>query len=146
LIQSTKERDIPRVTLIKQNKICHDVRVLTGRCPGCNTTYSADHEQFSTGNDQWNRVYLISAQYLKVGQGTWIDRQFGNGVINGMYSFHASAAAYTEYWNNSFGSSDFNFTCCQIWESFVQESLREISSDCGVDLELSDNLSIDKVT
>jgi hypothetical protein len=47
LIQSTKERDIPRVILIKQNRICHDVQVLTGKCPGCNTTYSADHEQFN---------------------------------------------------------------------------------------------------
>ena len=75
-----------------------------------------------------------------------MDQQFASGVINGMYSFHASAAAYTEYWNNSFGSSDFNFTHCQIWQSSVQESLREISSDCRVDLELSDNLSIDEVT
>src|SRR5277367_1989376 len=146
LIQSTKERDIPRVTLIKQNKICRDVQVLTGKCPGCNTTYSADHERFLAGNDQWKRVYLTLAQYLKVGQSTWVDRQFANGVINGMYSFHASAAAYTEYWNNTFGSSDFNFTRRQIWQSFVQESLREISFDCKVDLELSDNLSIDEVT
>ncbi|KAF8814187.1 hypothetical protein BYT27DRAFT_7082759 [Phlegmacium glaucopus] len=46
LIQATKTRDIPRVTLIKQNKICHDVQVLTGKCPGCSTTYSADHEHF----------------------------------------------------------------------------------------------------
>ena len=63
-----------------------------------------------------------------------------------MYSFHASAAAYTEYWNNSFGSPDFNVTHRQIWQSFVQESLRTISFECGVDLELSDNLSIDEVT
>jgi hypothetical protein len=146
LIQSTKDRDIPRVTLIKQNKICHDVQVLTAKCPGCNTTYSADHERFANDNDQWKRIYLTSAQYLKVGQSTWVDRQFANGVINGMYSFHASAAAYTEYWNNSFGSLDFNFTRRQIWQSFVQGSLREISSDCQVDLELSDNLSIDEVT
>jgi hypothetical protein len=146
LIQSTKDRDIPRVTLIKQNKIYQGVQVLTGKCPGCNTTYSADHEQFTSGNNQWKRVYLTSAQYLKVGQNTWVDRQFASGVINGMYSFHASAAAYTEYWNNSFGSSDFNFTRRQIWQSFVQESLREISSSCEVDLELSDKLSIDEVT
>jgi hypothetical protein len=134
------------VTLIKQNKICHDVQVLTGKCPGCNTIYTADHEHFSSGNNQWNRVYSTKAQYLKVGQATWVDRQFAKGVINGMYSFHASAAAYTEYWNNSFGSLDFNFTRHQIWQSFVQESLREISSDCGVELELSDSLSIDEVT
>jgi hypothetical protein len=146
LIQSTKERDIPRVTLIKQNKICHDVQVLTGKCPGCNTTYSADHERFANDNDQWKRIYLTSAQYLKVGQSTWVDRQFANGVINGMYCFHASAAAYTDYWNNSFGSLKFNFTRRHIWQSFVQGSLREISSDYQVDLELSDNLSIDEVT
>ena len=146
LIQSTKDRDIPRVTLIKENKICHNVQVLTGRCSGCNTTYSADHERFTVGNDHWKKVYLSSAKYLKVGQSTWIDRTFGNSVVNGMYSFHASAAAYTEYWNNSFGSSDFIITRRQIWQSFVQESLRTISHDCQVDLELSDNLSIDEVT
>ena len=146
LIQATRDRDIPRVTLIKENKIWHNVQVLTGKCSGCNTTYSADHERFSVGDNQWKRVYLNSAQYLKVGQSTWIDRQFGNGVVNAMYSFHASAAAYTEYWNNSFGSADFNVTRRQIWQSFIQESLRTISSDGQVDLELSDNLSIDDVT
>ena len=73
LLQSTKDRDIPRVTLIKQNKICHDVQVLTGRCPECNTSYSADHECFAVNNDQWKKVYLTSAQYLKVGQSTWVD-------------------------------------------------------------------------
>ena len=110
LLQSTKDRDIPRVTLIKQNKIYHDVQVLTGKCPECNTTYSADHECFAVGIDHWKKIYLTSAQYLKVGQSTWVDQEFCNGVVNGMYSFHASAAAYTEYWNNSFGSSEFSVT------------------------------------
>ena len=40
---------------------------------------------------------------MKIGQSTWVDRTFGNGVVSGMHSFHASAAAYTDYWNNAFG-------------------------------------------
>ena len=32
----------------------------------------------------------------------------GNAVVSGMYSFHASAAAYTDYWNNAFGEVALN--------------------------------------
>jgi hypothetical protein len=81
-----------------------DVPVLTGKCPVCQTLYHADHERTPnlTNANQWNRVYLNSAKFLKVGQSLWVDRLFSNGVMNGMYSFHASAAAYTEFWNNTF--------------------------------------------
>jgi len=44
-----------------------------------------------------------------------------------MYSFHASAAAYTEYWNNTFGQIDLEHSvkldCKHIWQAFVQESI-----------------------
>jgi hypothetical protein len=65
--------------------------------------------------------------YLKVGQSLWIDRVFSNAVVNGMYSFHASAAAYKDYWNNSFGvlskNKPFKINHHQVWQAFVQESI-----------------------
>jgi hypothetical protein len=44
LVQSSRDRDIPIVTLIKGHTIYKKVPVLTGRCPRCKTLYSADHE------------------------------------------------------------------------------------------------------
>jgi CxC5 like cysteine cluster associated with KDZ transposases len=76
LQQYTRDRDIPKVDLIKSRKSFQNVSVLTGRCPSCDTTYFADHERFSDDNNNWNRLYLNSARYLKVGQNTWVDRDF----------------------------------------------------------------------
>ena len=44
LVQGTQKRDIPLVTLIKDHKIHKTDSVLTGKCPDCKTSYSADHE------------------------------------------------------------------------------------------------------
>ena len=44
LTQATKQRNIPLVTLIKNNISYEKVPVLTGKCPNCTTLYSADHE------------------------------------------------------------------------------------------------------
>ena len=44
LVQKTKLRDIPKVTLIKSTKIYQKVPLLTGHCPSCHTLYTADHE------------------------------------------------------------------------------------------------------
>ena len=146
LLQHIRDRDIPKVNLIKGNKIFENPSVLTGKCPSCKTTYSADHEQSTVNNDDWQRVYLNTARYLKVGQSTWVDREFSNSVLNGVYSFHASSAAYTEYWNNSFGASEVNITCHQVWQAFVQESICTISAASNIDLELNDGLAIEDVT
>ena len=100
LLQNMRLRDIPRVTLIKDSEIHENVQVLTGYCPSCDTTYHADHERVQEEN-RHTRVYLNSAKYLKVGQSLWVDCIFSNAVVNGMYSFHASASAFTEFWNNS---------------------------------------------
>ena len=45
LLQITKIRDIPRVTLIKGSNIFENVQVPTGRCPKCKTNYLADRER-----------------------------------------------------------------------------------------------------
>ena len=146
LQQNTRDRDIPKVDLIKGRKNFQNVPVLTGRCPSCNTTYFADHEQFLDDNNIWNQLYLNSARYIKVGQNTWVDREFSNSVLNGIYSFHASAAAYTEYWNNSFGTAKVKVTRRHIWQAFVQESSRTISAVSNFNLELKDGLAIEDVT
>jgi hypothetical protein len=95
-------------------------------------------------------LYLNSAKYLKVGQALWVDQLFSHGVLNGIYSFHASAAAYGEYYNNNFANHQpvkfKKITCRQVWQAFVQESIRTTASLSEIDLELPDGLAIDDVT
>ena len=59
--------------------------------------YFANHEHVTEPGDKYTKVYLNNAKYLKVGQSLRVDRVFAGGVVNGTYSFHASAAAYAEY-------------------------------------------------
>jgi hypothetical protein len=79
-----------------------------------------------------------------------MNRLFANGVVNGMYSFHASAAAYTNFWNDTFSnhqSQHFkSLTHRQIWQAFVQESLYSIATTSNYKLVLQDALAIDEVT
>ena len=63
-----------------------------------------------------------------------------------MYNFHASASAYSEYWNNTFGTEHFSVTRRQIWQAFVQQSVRTIAKECGIDAEFDDGLNIKEVT
>jgi hypothetical protein len=96
------------------------------------------------------KVYLNSAKYLKVGQNIWIDRTFSKAVLNGSYHFHASVSAFAEFWNTSFWStqtsSSKRLSRRQVWQSFVQESVRKVASVSGIDLELPDKLPIAEVT
>ena len=77
---------------------------------------------------------------MKVGQSIWVDRTFGNAVVNEMYSFHASAAAYMGYWNNTFGHMDLNDSVTlsrrHIWQAFIQESIRTVAMQQNVNLKL----------
>jgi CxC5 like cysteine cluster associated with KDZ transposases len=152
LLQNTATRDIPDVTLIKNSVMYKNVPVLTGQCSTCQTKYFADHEWAIENDhqDKHNKVYLNSAKYLKVGQNLWVDRLFSNGVVNGMYSFHASAAAYTEYWNDSFWKQQSDqvkpISRRQVWQAFTQETICSIAAASNHNLILSDNLKIDEVT
>jgi hypothetical protein len=148
LLQITKARDIPKVTLIKGSKIFENAYVLTGKCPTCQTIYVADHERASNGDEETthSRVYINAAKYVKVGQSLWVDRIFSHGVVNGIYSFHASAAAYAEYWSNTFCLVNKRITRRQVWQAFVQESVRFIAAVSDTDLVLRDGLAIDEVT
>ena len=150
LLMSTKIRDIPLVTLIKNFAVYENVQVLSGHCEACKTTYYADHERVSSDQTgQYDKVYLNSAKYIKIGHNLWVDRKFTSAVMNGVYHFHASTAAYTEFWNNVFCdeiSSTGRVSHRQIWQAFVQESIRFMGSMSDINLTLRDNLPIDEVT
>ena len=145
----TPECDIPLMTLIKDHKICKNSPVLTGKCPGCDTSYSADHECFmhNFGNSQQPKwVYLNSAKFLKLGTDLWVDWLFARSVINAMYSFHASTSAYAQYWNITFGTKSTVLTHAHMWQAFVQDYLCTIAAESEINIELNDPLNITEVT
>jgi len=67
-----------------------------------------------------------------------------------MYSFHTSTAAYTEFWNNAVWKMQLRtspkISHRQIWQTFVQESIRSIASSFDLNLELEDGLAINQIT
>ena len=149
LLQTSRFRDIPLVTCVKGHTVHKNVPVLTGYCHSCQTSYSADHEPFqdsSTIAKPWKRVYLNSAKYIKIGQALWVDRLFCASAVNAMYNFHASASAYAEYWNNTFGTGEVLIARAHIWQTFVQESMHTIAEESQIDVELNDALNIKEVT
>jgi CxC5 like cysteine cluster associated with KDZ transposases len=148
LLQYTRDRDIPHTKLIIGTTVHNEVPVLTGRCPTCDTRYTADHERFLDPDDKisWKKLYTNNARYLKVGQNLWVDRLFSKAVMNGMFSFHASTQSYTQFWNNSFGPTTTNITLRHVWQAFVQESIRTIAAASSNSIELIDNLPISEVT
>jgi hypothetical protein len=149
LLQSTTDCDIPMVTLIKGQTVHQHVPVLTGKCPSCKTLYAADHERFkdtSTIQNTFKRVYLNSAKYLKIGRSLWADHGFTTSAINAMYNFHSSASAYAEYWNNTYGTDQISITRAHVWQAFVQQSVRTIAEESGIDAEFDDGLNIKEVT
>ena len=129
---STKKSDILKVTLIKGTSIFKGVSVLTGECINCHTLYSAHLQSFKDdpqdkSNHNQMEILSNSAQYLQIGRNMWADRNFSSAVVKSMYSFHASANSYCDYWNNTFGSSNpanrLKLGQKQVWQAFVQESI-----------------------
>jgi hypothetical protein len=113
--------------------------------------YYADHEHAPMeGQEKFSRVYLNTARYLKVGQNTWVDQSFSHAVASGVYHFHASVASYAEYWNDGIWKQQLDgvgkLSQWQIWQTFVQESIRSIASSLVIDLELEDGIALDQVT
>ena len=80
----------------------------------------------------------------------WADHNLLSAVVKSMYSFHASANTYCDYWNNTFGSSDpanrLKLGQKQVWQAFVQEYIQTVASSDDVDFETPANLSIDDLT
>jgi CxC5 like cysteine cluster associated with KDZ transposases/CxC6 like cysteine cluster associated with KDZ transposases len=147
----TKDRDVPRVTLIKGSKLYEKVHLLTGECQLCHTKYFPDHEtSVQDAQGQGVKLYLNNAKYLKVGQSVWVDRVFSGGVVNGMYHFHASASAFAEFWNDTFWSTQKvqarKLSRRQIWHAFIQESLRTVAWSSKICLEMENGLPIEDVT
>ena len=151
----SRDRDISKVTLIKGSTFYEKAMVVIGECKSCNTLYHADHEHgvgkthdgrpIATGN-----TYLNSAKYLKIGQQIWADRVFSSAILNGVYSFHASTAAFVQFWNDSFWRNQ-TVNCNkvsrrQVWQAFVQESIRRVAAVSGESLEYPDRVSIDNLT
>ena len=91
-------------------------------------------------------MYLNSAKYLKLGTELWVDRLFAKSIINAMYSFHASASAYAQYWNITFGTKSTVLTHAHMWQAFVQDSLHTIAAESKINIELKDPLNITEVT
>ena len=145
LYQWSRQRDIPQVKLIQNFSAYENVPVLSGHCKGCKTLYYSDHERAPNANgDGHERVYLNMAKYVKIGQNMWVDRRFTSSVLSGMYTFHASASAFSDFCNDALVSA-CNVTRRHIWQAFVQESICSISSNLDMNLTLQDNLSIDEV-
>ena len=148
----TRDRDVPLATLIKGTKICDNASILSGKCRKCETIYYADHESFTNAQGHRRKLYLNDAKYLKVGQSIWVDRTFSASVLNGVYHFHASSQAYTLFWNESYwlnqNTKSRKVSRRQVWHTFVQDTIRRVAKSYGhgQNLELPDNLPIDKVT
>jgi hypothetical protein len=147
ILQSTDNTDVPHVTLIKGSEIFKNVAVLSGHCTNCETHYFPDHENYKDNSGFRKRIYLHTANYLKIGQNLYVDQIFSNAVMNGIYSFHASTAAYAEYWTNSYGKqSSFKIQRRQMWHAFIQESIRTLSQASNIFFEVADNSSIQDLT
>ncbi len=144
---ATSSRDFTNVFLIEGITVTDSksVYLISGKCTRCNTLYQADHEDYTHDNGQTHEVFINSARYLKIGSRIWVDRIFSNAVLGGMYNFHASANAYMQYWNQSFGSSII-LSQRHIWQAFVQESIQLVAQAANIDFEAERNLNIHKVS
>jgi len=95
-------------------------------------------------------TFLNSAKYLQIGSNIWVDNIFSNALLNGMYSFNASSNTYKQYWNNSFETIDphntFKISRKQVWQAFVQHSIRDVASTSNTMFETQPNLAIDDLT
>ncbi|KAF8328735.1 hypothetical protein F5887DRAFT_897438 [Amanita rubescens] len=146
LYQWSRQRDIPLVRLMKNFISYENVPVLSGYCKECKTLYYADHERAPIANgDRHERVYLNAAKHVKIGSNLWVDRKFTSAVLSGIYTFHASADAFSDFCNDGLSHLG-KVTRRQIWQAFVQESIRFIASNLNINLTLQDGLSIDEVT
>ena len=136
--------------MIKGTSICETAYAVAGKFSKCSTIYHADHEYSVENSQPSKRLYLNSVKYLKAGQTLWVDRVFSSAILNAIYSFHGSAAAYTEYWNctfiNTYSGNIEGLSRRQIWKAFIEESIRMVATESQKDLVLEDNISVEKVT
>ncbi|KAJ3494541.1 hypothetical protein NLJ89_g10785 [Agrocybe chaxingu] len=144
----SRVRDIPKVTLIIGTTVSNNAYVVPGECTVCKTRYYPDHKDFpSPVYNQRQEIHLNSARYLKIGQTLWVDRVFSKAVLSATYNFHASANAYTQFWNDSFGNATTEVVLGrpQIWQAFVHESTRMVATALEEDFETDANAKVDEV-
>ncbi len=142
----THLNQVPEVTLVKGTKIFKKVSVLSAHYPKCKTAYFVYYETCSPLNKR-KRTYLNDAYYFKVRQNTYVDCVFSNAVLDDTYSFHASTAAYSEFWTNSFEKFySIKFPRQQIWQTFIQKSIHSIASATDIIFEANNNLPIADLT
>ena len=149
LTQNTRYRDIPQVTLLKGTDVCKFAFVLQGFCNSCKTSYYADRDRIkqSPTSKAYDQCYVNSAPYLKLGQSLWGDRVFTNSVTSATYSFHASASAITEFFNDSFGRQEgIKITRRHVWQAYVHETIRMVAQDSKINLIVPEKVNIDEVT
>ncbi|KAF9488994.1 hypothetical protein BDN71DRAFT_1377636, partial [Pleurotus eryngii] len=147
LTQYLCDHDISKVTLLCGSECFEKVSVLAGRCPKCSTMFWADHESFIDNNRQL-ALYLPNAKYLKVGKQVWVDHIVSKAIVNANYSFHASTAAITEFWNYLFvqpSGASFTLTCRQVWKAFVVESICLLAGFSNSTMIFMDNLKISEL-
>ncbi|KAF8999968.1 hypothetical protein BDQ17DRAFT_1245985 [Cyathus striatus] len=157
---NTRQRDRTKVTLIKGIKLHENAQIVSGFCTKCEAIYYADHKSLATPSNseasQHNpdvspKDYMIfnKAKYIKIGKSIWADRLFTTMVVNSVYHFHASTAAYTEFWNYTFSKGDENeyppISRQQIWKAFIHETTRQISVSMNKTLVMPDNLLIQQI-
>jgi hypothetical protein len=75
-----------------------------------------------------------------------VDRVFSKAIVNGVYSFHASASAFAQFWNDSYWETQ-DVGCnelarCQVWAGFTFETICMIAKSSGYHLMLKDHLPI----
>ncbi|KAH6874118.1 hypothetical protein BKA70DRAFT_1449700 [Coprinopsis sp. MPI-PUGE-AT-0042] len=148
LFPHMKKEEIAQVTLIKGAKPYSHAFVIGGRCDRCKTSYMADHTY--RGPD---KTFINDSPYLKIGNSRWGDRVFTQSVCNAIYSFHASAQAFTEYFNDSYSLTPSSFASLQStstlisrrhsWQAFMQESLCMVSGAAGRPLTVALKTSVD---
>ena len=69
------------------------------------------------------KFFLNSANYLKVGQKLWVNREFSSAVLNAIYDLHASASGWTNFFNDTYSNEGFNLSHCHIWAASINESI-----------------------
>ncbi|KAF9497950.1 hypothetical protein BDN71DRAFT_1504370, partial [Pleurotus eryngii] len=144
LTQYLRDHDISKVTLLCGSECFEKVLVLAGRWPKCSTMFWADHKSF-TDNSRQLALYLPNTKYLKVGTQVWVDHIVSKAIVNANYSFHASTAAITEFWNYLFvqpSGASFTLTCRQVWKAFVLESIHLLAGFSNSTMIFMDNLKI----
>lgn len=161
----SRNRDVPRITVIAGTQLHLRAQLLSAHCTICHAIYYPDHSshlavqpqtladqpdtedgdisETAIAPGQRHRYYVSSANHLKVGQSLWVDRRFASTVLNGLQSF-ASIASFTDFWSRSFWP-DGDLTRRHVWQAFVQTSVREISETYGHPFLTPDGLNIDGV-